>query len=192
MLKAEVADKELITKILSKSFEANQSVNYIVRQDNKKTGRIDALMEYSFEVCSLFGDVFFSDDHKACALLLYPQNKRTTIKSIWLDVKLITQAIGFDGIGKALERESKIKAKQSKEPMIYLWFIGVNPSDQHKGIGSKLLQDVIAFAEQKKLPIFLETSTLTNLPWYERFGFKIYDRLELTYTLYFLKRDNTI
>lgn len=76
--------------------------------------------------------------------------------------------------------------------MAYLWFIGVNPGDQHKGIGSKLLQEIIAFADQKKLPLFLETSTLTNLPWYERFGFKIYDQLELSYTLYFLKRHRNV
>lgn len=85
MLKAETADKELLTQILSKSFEQNQSVNYIVRQDGKQLNRIDALMDYSFDVCSLFGDIFFSDDHKACALLPYPQNKQTTLKQFgWM------------------------------------------------------------------------------------------------------------
>jgi ribosomal protein S18 acetylase RimI-like enzyme len=106
-----------------------------------------------------------------------------------LDLKLIVQAIGLSGIKRALDRESKIKAKQPKEPMAYLWFIGVEPSQQHKGIGSKLLQEVIADATVNNLPVFLETSTTPNLPWYERFGFKIYDQLTLTYTLYFLRNN---
>jgi len=189
MTKAKTADKDLIIDILSRSFETNQSVNYIVRQGPERAKAIRALMDYSFEVCSLFGDVWLSDDRKACALLLYPQQKRATLKAILLDIKLILNAVGLFGIKKALDRESKIKAKQPKEPMAYLWFIGVKPEDQHKGIGSKLLQEIIEDTTKKNLPVFLETSTTSNLPWYERFGFNTYDQLILTYTLYFLKNN---
>lgn len=36
MQKAEYNDKDLIVDILTKSFDTNQSVNYIVKQDEKK------------------------------------------------------------------------------------------------------------------------------------------------------------
>lgn len=189
MKKAEAVDKNLIVDILSRSFESNQSVNYIIKDGPGRKDGLRALMDYSYEMCSLFGDVWLSDDRKACALVLYPQNKLTTLKAILLDIKLIIKAVGVSGIKRALDRESKIKVKQPKEPMAYLWFIGVDPAQQHKGIGSKLLQELLADAETKKLPIFLETSTTPNLPWYERFGFKIYDQLTLTYTLYFLRNN---
>ncbi|SDH53007.1 GNAT family N-acetyltransferase [Mucilaginibacter gossypii] len=192
MKKAEAADKALIIEILSRSFENNQSVNYIVKQDSSRINAIRALMDYSFEMCSLFGDVWLSDNHQACALVLYPQNKRATFKAILLDVKLIIKAIGLLGIKKTLNRESKIKAKQPKEPMAYLWFIGVEPNQQHKGLGSKLLQEITNDATAKQLPVYLETSTIKNLPWYERFGFIVYSRLELSYNLFFLKREADI
>jgi hypothetical protein len=32
----------------------------VVKQDEKRIRRIGALMDYSFEVCSLFGDVFIT------------------------------------------------------------------------------------------------------------------------------------
>ena len=188
MIKADTLDKDLVIRLLTKAFDDNQSVNYIVLKDQKRKERIEALMNYSFEMCCQFGEVFLSDDREACALILYPQNKETTLSAILLDVKLIFKAIGISGIKKALDRESKVKAKQSKEPMAYLWFIGVDPSAQHNGIGSKLLQEVITHAEHSQLPLYLETSTLKNLPWYERFGFQVYDQLTLTYNLYFLKR----
>jgi hypothetical protein len=189
MKEAEPIDRKLITELLLMSFKENLSVNYIIRQDHKKLDRIRALMEYSIDICSLFGKVWLSDNKEACALILYPHNKQTTLKSLWLDLKLIFKAIGIGGISKAIRRESLIKEKQSKEHMAYLWFIGVNPESQHLGIGTKLLQEIIADADAKNLPVFLETSTLQNLPWYERFAFKIYNELVLTYTLYFLKRD---
>ncbi|MES2277305.1 MAG: GNAT family N-acetyltransferase [Bacteroidota bacterium] len=189
MIKVKSDDKALIIDILTRSFDENQSVNYIVKQDKKRTKRIRSLMDYSFEMCYQFGEVLLSDDRKACALILYPHLKTITLKSIWLDIKLTIQAIGLRNVIKALKREEKIKAKQSKIDMAYLWFIGVDLSCQHKGIGSKLIQQVIQYANDKNLPIYLETSTLKNIPWYQQFGFQIYDELNLGYTLYFLKRN---
>jgi len=53
MKKARYTDKELVVDILTRSFNANQSVNYIVKQDKKRIKRISALMDYLFEVCYL-------------------------------------------------------------------------------------------------------------------------------------------
>ncbi|MBN8717950.1 Acetyltransferase (GNAT) family protein [Hydrobacter penzbergensis] len=189
MIKAEHKDKDLVVDILTKSFDANQSVNYIVKQDEKRVQRVRSLMDYSFEVCYLFGDVFLSDDKKGCALITYPDKKKTTLKSILLDVKLILSAVGLKNIKKTLAREAKINELQSKEPKYYLWFIGVDPEHQNEGIGSILLDEIIEDSEQKQRPIYLETSTVKNLPWYKKFGFQIYNELDLSYKLFFLKRE---
>ncbi len=94
MVKAEYNEKALVVDILTKSFDTNQSVNYIIPQGDNKEKRIRTLMDYSFEVCYLFGDVFLSDDKKACALVNYPDKKKTALKSILLDIKLILFCIG--------------------------------------------------------------------------------------------------
>ncbi|MBN8833698.1 MAG: GNAT family N-acetyltransferase [Niastella sp. SCN 39-18] len=189
MIKAQYSDKKLAVDILAKSFDANQSVNYIVEQDKKRIQRVRSLMDYSFEVCYLFGDVFLSDDKKACALITYPDKKKTTLKSILLDVKLILSAVGLKNIKKTLAREAMINKIQPNELKYYLWFIGVDPEYQNEGIGSILLDEIIEDSEHKKRPIYLETSTLKNLPWYKKFGFQIYHELDLSYKLFFLKRE---
>lgn len=188
MKKAEYKDKSLVIDILTKSFDTNQSVNYIVKQDKHRRKRVSALMDYSFEACYLFGDVFLSDDKKACALVTYPDKKKTTLKSILLDVKLILSCVGLKNIKKTIARESAINKIQPKEPKYYLWFIGVDPEYQSEGIGSVLLNEIVEDSEHKKRTIYLETSTLKNLPWYEKFGFDIYHELDLSYKLFFLKR----
>ena len=189
MRQAKFEEKNLIIDILTQSFESNQSVNYIIPQDEKRIKRIRALMDYSFEVCNLFGDVFISDDNNACALIVYPDKKKASQKSLVLDLKLITQCVGFKNIKKTLSREALIQKVQPKETMTYLWFIGVNPVEQNKGIGSKLLQEIIQESTQNIRPIYLETSTVKNLPWYSKYGFKVYSEQDLSYLLYFLKRD---
>ena len=189
MRQANYEDKSLIIDILTQSFESNQSVNYIVPQDENRISRIRALMDYSFEVCRLFGDVFISKNNKACALILYPDKKKTTLKSMLLDVKLIIQCVGLKNIKKTIAREALIQKIQPKETMTYLWFIGVSLEEQNKGMGSMLLQKIIQQSIQNNRPIYLETSTIKNLPWYTKFGFKVYSEQDLSYRLYFLKRE---
>lgn len=188
MIKANYNDRSLVVDILTKSFATNQSVNYIVKQGSNKLGRIRHLMDYSFEVCYLFGEVYLMEDRKACALVLYPDKKKTTFKSILLDVKLIFLSVGIRNIKKTLNREAQIKKIQPKELMYYLWFIGVLPEYQNTGIGTRLLTEIIQHSSIKNRPIYLETSTLKNLPWYQKLGFRIYHELNLGYTLYFLRK----
>lgn len=189
MKKARYTDKGLVVDILTRSFDANQSVNYIIKQDKKRIKRISALMDYSFEVCYMFGNVFLSNDEKACALVLYPDRKKTTFRSILLDAKLIISCVGVKNIRRTLDRETKIKQVQVKDKMYYLWFIGVNPEYQNTGIGTGLLKEVINDSQVLNRPIYLETSTLKNLPWYKSQGFKVYHELDLGYRLFFLNKE---
>ncbi|MFT3981194.1 MAG: GNAT family N-acetyltransferase [Ferruginibacter sp.] len=189
MIEADFADKDRVVDILANSFNDNKSVNYIIQQDSKRIQRIKRLMEYSFEVCLSFGKVYMSDDKNACALLLLPDKKKTTLRSIWNDVKLMCIGIGIANLQKVLSREKKIRALQPKQLIYYLWFIGVTPEGQGKGIGSQLLKDVLADCSINERIICLETSTIKNIPWYEKLGFKVYNQLDLGYQLFFLKKE---
>lgn len=188
MTKATLADKPLIIDILSKAFDSNGSVNYVVKQNINRARRIRKLMDYSFELCFRFGEVLLTDNKQGVALILYPQRKKTTLKTILLDAKLASQVIGFRRTLKILERESKIKKNHPKE-LIYLWFIGVAPETQGKGLGSLLMNEIIKIANSQNLPIYLETSMEQNLPFYERAGFKIFNNIEFDYNLYMLKKE---
>ena len=188
MRKASIMDKTHVIQILAKSFSDNKSVNYVVKQDQKKEDRIKALMEYSFDVCYAFGEVWMSNDDQACALILFPDKKKTSLRTILWDVKLALSVIGIDRVNTVLKRESMIKNNHPKDSFAYLWFIGVNPIEQNKGIGTAFIQEVIAECERKRRPIYLETSTQKNIPFYKKFGFEIFQSLNLNYTLYQLRR----
>jgi ribosomal protein S18 acetylase RimI-like enzyme len=190
MKKALPSQKAQVIEILTESFDENKSVNYVVKQDEIRKDRIRGLMNYSYNVCNAFGEVWFSEDEQACALVLYPDKKRTTLSAVLWDIKLAASVIGLSRVGQVLARESKIKAFHPKQPFSYLWFIGVNPKFQNGGKGSRLLQEVIEHSERHSRPIYLETSVDRNLPWYQKFGFEIFQSFDLTYTLYMMRRVN--
>lgn len=189
MIKACATDKQLIISILTAAFETNKSVNHVVKQDAKKQQRIEALMDYSYEVCRQWGEIYLSDDCLAAAMLLYPHQKRTSLKAIWLDLKLALKAVGLAKLKQVMNRESRIKSFHPQQPFLYLWFVGVVPDQQGKGIGSRLMAEIIQQSERIKLPVFLETSTRENLPFYQNSGFQIYAQIDFDYPLYLLKRD---
>lgn len=186
MKKAKAEDKKLVIDILSKSFNENQSVNYIVKQDSKRESRLKELMAYSFNICYQYGEVYLSDDNTGCALVLYP-DKKSAIKTIPLDLRLVIKCIGIENAGKAMKREGLIKKQYPSEPIYYLWFIGVLPDHQHNGTGTSLLTSVIDDARRQFKPIYLETSTIKNIGWYEKFGFSIYHEVDFGYKLFMLK-----
>jgi ribosomal protein S18 acetylase RimI-like enzyme len=189
MIRANYKDRDLVVSILTKSFADNKSVNYIIKQDNNKLKRIKKLMEYSYDVCNLFGDIFLSDDKNGCALLIFPEKKRTNIKSILLDVKFAVACLGLPNLQKAIRREAIIEQVHPKGVLYYLWFIGVEPNNQHTGIGSRLMNEIISEAKKQNRQICLETSTVKNIPWYEKFGFTIYCQLDFGYELFSMKRE---
>lgn len=180
-------DKELVVNILTASFADNKSVNYIVKQDSRRQLRVMRLMEYSFDTCNRFGEILLSNDKKACALILFPDKKRTTLQSIISDIKLIIGCMGLLKAKKAMTREAIIRKIHPSIPFAYLWFIGVHPAEQNKGIGSALLKEVIEKYYTDNRAIYLETSTEKNLPWYKKYGFKTYSELDFGYRLYCMK-----
>ena len=188
MVKATSADKAFIVDILVNSFDNNSSVNYIIKQDRKRGSRIKGLMNYSFDICYHFGCVFYSEDKKGCALILFPDKKKTALKSVFLDVRFALSSLDFTHFKKALAREAKIKALQINGSTAYLWYIGVDPFAQRKGIGTRLLHAVLQAPELKGRIVLLETSNLQTVNWYESFGFTVYGQLDLGYSLYFMKK----
>jgi hypothetical protein len=188
MVKANYSDKKLVTDLLSRAFDTNVSVNFLVKQDSKRQARIRFLMDYAFETCMATGEVLWSDDKKACALIQYPDQKKTSAKSIWLNLQLLFKSIGLLRMGQILNREKVLKKNAPPASALYLWFIGVDPSAQGKGVGSAFVQEIIDKSVAMQRPIYLETSMVQNVPFYQKLGFEKYDEIREPHTLFFIRR----
>jgi len=55
----------------------------------------------------------------------------------------------------------------------YLWFLGVAPAAQGRGVGSALLRAANARLDAEGLPAYLETGTTRNVALYERHGYRV-------------------
>jgi ribosomal protein S18 acetylase RimI-like enzyme len=188
MRKATVSDKPHLINLLTRAFEGNKSVSYVVKPGGDQVTRVKRLMEYSLDNCFAFGEVWVSDDRNACALLLFTDQKKTTLKSIFWNLKLAFTVIGLSRVSAVLKRDKLLKAHHPKGEFAYLFFLAVDPGVQGKGAGSALMHEVIAECDRRNRPIYLETSVERNLPFYQKLGFEIFATVRLSYKLYIIRR----
>ncbi len=60
----------------------------------------------------------------------------------------------------------------------YLWFLGVAPAAQGRGVGSALLRAANARLDAQRLPAYLETATTRNVALYRRHGYEVISRAQ--------------
>lgn len=65
-----------------------------------------------------------------------------------------------------------------KEPHWYLPLIGADPVHQGKGYGSALMTHALQRCDRDGLPAYLESSNPSNVPLYERHGFKVIGEIQ--------------
>jgi ribosomal protein S18 acetylase RimI-like enzyme len=114
------------------------------------------------------------------------EKKKTTLWTIFLDIKLAIRCTGIRNAVNVIKREKILKHHHPKTPFLHLWIMGTKPKSKNKGIGTKLLNEVLQYYGNTK-PIYLETTTENNRNFYEKLGFKVFDQtFALEYPLYFL------
>jgi GNAT superfamily N-acetyltransferase len=188
MMKNPAVDQQRITEILTGAFDTNKSVSFIVGSESGKARRIKNLMWYGLALCSRYGKVFLSSDKNACALVQLPHKRSFSLYAWLLDLQLVFKVIGLSRLLKVLRREELINRRHPSSPFYYLWFIGVDRAEQGQGKGTALMRKLLTEAKEECIPVYLETSVLQNVAWYQSFGFEVYDELDLGYRLYFLRK----
>jgi ribosomal protein S18 acetylase RimI-like enzyme len=109
----------------------------------------------------------------ACAAIVYPPGAYPLPASAQLGILLKSVVRnGFYGFARWLTVRGRFEKLHPKDTHYYLEFIGVDPIQQGKGLGSSVLNDLSSRADQDNVGCYLETSNARNVPLYQRFGFE--------------------
>jgi GNAT superfamily N-acetyltransferase len=116
--------------------------------------------------------VFTTDGHEGGALWAPPNTWRVGVRDGMVQGWPLIRA----SRGRSLLRilgMFEIEKAHPKEPHWYLAVLGTDPAHQGKGIGASLLGPMLERCDREGIPAYLESSKLGNVPYYERFGFKV-------------------
>jgi ribosomal protein S18 acetylase RimI-like enzyme len=96
---------------------------------------------------------------------------------LWLELRALPTLLRATGLGRfgrlMAIRDDMDKHHPMDRPHAYLWFLGVSPAAQGRGVGSALLRAAAARLDAAGMPAYLETGTARNVALYERHGFEV-------------------
>ena len=114
------------------------------------------------------------EGHSAAALWLPPNVQPNEVAVMDVLQSSVTEA----RLPEIFSMFEQMGAFHPSEPHWYLPMIGVNPTEQGRGIGSALLRKGLARCNADGLPAYLEATSLRNVSLYERFGFEAVGRIQ--------------
>lgn len=189
---ATAGDKAVAVAMLTESFREDPHINWYSGNGPRKRQKIRALMAYAFEKSLANGDVYITEEQTAVAIWKNQPQQRMSWGLLWETLRFLL----VYGPGKVMaisKLDQQIEAKYpAGRPKYYLWVLGTHPDHQGKGLGSRLMNPLLAEAEHRGLEVYLETTNIRNLPIYEKKGFAPYDKLSVPgnppISIYFLKK----
>ncbi|MFE5719537.1 GNAT family N-acetyltransferase [Streptomyces erythrochromogenes] len=90
------------------------------------------------------------------------------------------RVFGLRGMPRAGEVQNAMHEVHPDTPHWYLPTVGTDRGLQGMGVGSALLRQQLAECDRLGQPAYLESSNITNIPFYEGLGFRVTGEIRLT------------
>lgn len=165
-------DMHQVAEVLGRAFATNPIQLAIYRDKPGIAHRLQVTFEAALKygpgrcfVCDLDGQIV-----GAMRIMRWPDCQGTSLK----EMLSVLRAAG--GLGPFVRGMQHIRAWGKHDPGQLHWHlgpIGVLPEMQGKGIGSRLVRFYCDLLDEDVIDGYLETDRPGNVPFYERFGFKV-------------------
>ena len=132
----------------------------------------------------------FDDDELVGALIAFEEGHYPPPpQSMLFEARGIVPA-GPPTIIRALRGQAALDRGHPREPHAFVSVLAVDPGSQRKGAGRALLGQVLSEADEREVPVYLDTAKPDNLPYYRSFGFELTGegRLPREATIWYLLR----
>lgn len=184
-----------LTALLARSFDDDPYIDWLVRKDERRSAGFELLFELTLDKLSAdLNETYTLHDLAGCVVWKRPSELKLPL---WRQLALIpafARVSGAARIGQLLRVFGELEKRHERhapDPHYYLHVIGVAPERQGQGLGRSLLRPMLARLDSERMPAYLETHKTRTLPFYERLGFRVLEKLELSAlpTAWLLRRE---
>jgi ribosomal protein S18 acetylase RimI-like enzyme len=147
--------------------------NFAVKQDARRSRRMNAFLKILFEACLPHGELYVSDGLEGGAFWIPPGGRETGLRANLRFLPNLVRAAGLARVPGLVSAIDEVDKKHPHEPHFYLPMIGIDPPYQGRGIGSALMRPVLERCDREGIPAYLESSNERNVALYERNGFRV-------------------
>ena len=191
MIRASKEDKIEVVNILVEAFEpltGDNSINLVVKQDERRAERMRVLMAYLFDKAMRTGEVFLSDNRASCLLITYAHKDKFSIAKVLSTLRLAFKCIGIERVGKVLRRQKIVQRNYPSGAYIRPMIFAVKNEFKGTVTAAKLIMQVFHDFKDNELPVIVDTASEDHVKLYQKFGLKIYNQeKELGFPIYLLR-----
>ena len=119
--------------------------------------------------------VFCTNDYAGGAFWFPPKIESETDAI----VKLIQQTVSEPTQNEVFDLLEQMDSFHPDESYWYLAILGVSPTQQNRGYGSILLQQVLDNCDRHNQLAYLESSNPLNISFYQKHGFKVIGKIQV-------------
>ena len=170
-----------ISNVLSKAFNHDPIFTFLIPDTNQRLKTLNHYFQHVIKYGLRYGEVYSSLNLEGISVWLPPKSSSHTK---WKAIKTGALVLPIKVKWKYLNLQNKIykftdnlHKKFAPNPHWYLSLIGVAPDHQGKGVGQQLLSTTINKIDLEYKPIYLETNKEKNVEIFERFGFRILQKV---------------
>ncbi len=177
LLRVEAPQRQQIATILADAFQDDPMFSYLIPDKTLRQQVLPAIFEMNAAYALRYGEVYVTPALDGAAIWLPPEMiEMTPLRIMRAGMVSAIFKINLRVLGKLLpvtdviERLHKVLAPM---PHWYLSQIGVLTAHQGQGIGTHILEPMLARIDGEHLPCYLETLTPINVPFYQKHGFRV-------------------
>ncbi|MEH3036941.1 MAG: GNAT family N-acetyltransferase [Sphingomonas adhaesiva] len=168
---AGIQDRAGVAAMLGRAFAGDPAMSYIFPDPVERARRLPRLFALLFD-----GDAdgmrLVAGPADAATLWRAPARAATPLGAMVAQAPALIGALGT-AIPRALRISGAIGAHFPVEPFWYLHVAGVDPTQQGRGLGGRVIRAGLARNDASGHPTYLETATESNLGLYGALGFKL-------------------
>lgn len=175
-----VEERDIITiaGVLARAFYNDPSVVHIEPDNVRRAQMLPMIYEVATRHAHLFGEAYTSaPDIEGAALWITPgSGDFTRDQMAAAGGNRLSVAMGPEAFGRftaLMTHMGGLRRTAMPSSHWYLNILGVEPSRQGMGIGSRLIQPVLERADESGVPCYLETMKARNVAFYRQHGFEI-------------------
>lgn len=179
---AAAADAAAIAAVLGRAFDDDPVWRWLLPDDASRVRRLTGLFGILLRRVHLphGATEAAGRDGRAEAAALWdpPGHWRVPVRAQAAQAVPLLRVLGAR-VPATLRTLGAIERHHPREPHWYLSVLGTDPPAQGNGLGGALLRSRLDRCDAGGVPAYLESSKERNVPYYERFGFRVTRELTL-------------